>query len=88
MSYFSDKTSLNVVMGVVRRAIKSYGVKPREIRDIISLKILDPGLNIPSKAREEKARPLLEFIEKLKVKEGLEKRSNPHAVTMKEIRGF
>jgi hypothetical protein len=66
VSYFSDRTSLNVVMGVVRRAIKSYSVKPGEIRDIIGLKILDPGLNIPSKVREEKARPLLEFIERLK----------------------
>jgi hypothetical protein len=66
VSYFSDKTSLNVVMGVIRRAIRSYGVKPGEIRDIIGLRILDPGLNIPSKVREEKARPLLEFIERLK----------------------
>ena len=66
VSYFFDKIPLNVVMGVVRRAIKSYGVKPGEIRDIIGLKILDPGLNIPSKVREEKARPLLEFIERLK----------------------
>jgi hypothetical protein len=68
VSYFSDKsgkTSLNVVMGVIRRTIRSYGVKPGEIRDIIGLKILDPGLNIPSKVREEKARPLLEFIENL-----------------------
>ena len=66
VSYFSDKTSLNTVMGIIRRAIKSYGIKPGEIRDIIGLKILDPGLNIPSKVREEKARPLLEFIERLK----------------------
>jgi hypothetical protein len=66
VSYFSDRTSLNVVMGVVRRAIKSYGVKPGEIRDTISLKILDSGLNIPRKTREERARPLLEFIERLK----------------------
>jgi hypothetical protein len=65
VSYFSDKTSLNAVMGIIRRAIKSYGVKPGEIRDIIGLKILDPGLNVPRKTREEKARPLLEFIEKL-----------------------
>jgi len=66
VSYFSGEIPLEVVMGVVRRAIESYGVKPREIRDVISLEILDPGLNIPSKLREEKARSLLEFIERLK----------------------
>ena len=51
VSYFFDEIPLNVVMGVVRRAIKSYGVKPGEIRDIISLKTLDPALNIPRKMR-------------------------------------
>jgi hypothetical protein len=66
VSYFSDKTSLNAVMGIIRRAIKSYGIKPGEIRDIISLKTLDPGLNILSKVKEEKTKPLLEFIEELK----------------------
>jgi hypothetical protein len=65
VSYFSGETPLEVVIGVVRRAIKSYGVKPGEIRDLISLKALDPALNIPRKTREEKARPLLEFIENL-----------------------
>jgi hypothetical protein len=66
VSYFFGKTHLNVVKGVVKRVIESYGVKPREIGAIISLKTLDPALNIPRKTREEKAKPLLEFIEQLK----------------------
>ena len=65
VSYFFGRTPLEEVLGVIKRAIKSYGVKPREIGAIISLKTLDPALNIPRKTREEKAKPLLEFIENL-----------------------
>jgi hypothetical protein len=65
VSYFSGETRVNVVKGVVKRVTESYGVKPREIGAIISLKTLDPSLNIPRKTREEKARPLLQFIENL-----------------------
>ena len=66
VSYFFGKTPLHVVKGVVKMVIESYGVKPGEIGAIISLKTLDPALNIPRKTREERAKPLLEFIEKLK----------------------
>jgi len=65
VSYFFGKTPLNVVKGVVKRVIESYGVKPGEIGVIISLKTPDPALNIPRKTREERAKPLLEFIENL-----------------------
>jgi hypothetical protein len=65
VSYFFGKTPLNVVKGVVKRVIESYGVKPGEIGVIISLKTPDPALNIPRKTREKRAKPLLEFIEKL-----------------------
>ena len=64
VSYFFGKTPLNVVKGVVKRVIESYGVKPGEIGVIISLKTLDPALNIPRKTRG-RAKPLLEFIENL-----------------------
>jgi hypothetical protein len=57
--------SLEEVLGVIKRVIKSYGVKPGEIGAIISLKTLDPALNISRKTREERAKPLLEFIENL-----------------------
>jgi len=65
VSHFFGKTPLNVVKGVVKRVNESYGVKPGEIGAIISLKTLDPALNISRKTREERAKPLLEFIENL-----------------------
>jgi hypothetical protein len=65
VSYLFGKASLNVVKGVVRRATKTYGVKPRVIGAFITLKTLDPSLNISRKTREERARPLLKFIENL-----------------------
>jgi len=58
-------TFLEEVLGVIKRVIKSYGVKPGEIGAIISLKTLDPALNISRKTRKEEAMPLLEFIENL-----------------------
>ena len=58
-------TFLEEVLGVIKRVIKSYGVKPGEIGAIISLKTLDPALNISRKTREKEAMPLLEFIENL-----------------------
>jgi hypothetical protein len=63
-SHLFGKTSLNIVKGVVRRASKSYGVKPRVIGAFISLKTLDTALNI-SRTREERAQSLPEFIENL-----------------------
>ncbi|MFZ8783809.1 MAG: hypothetical protein ACO2OR_07530 [Desulfurococcaceae archaeon] len=49
VSYFFGRTSLEEVLGVIKRAIKSYGVKPREIGAFIALKTLDPALNISRK---------------------------------------
>ena len=63
VSHLFGKASLNIVKGIVRRAAKSYGVKPREVGAFITLKTLDPSLNISRKTREERARPLPEFIE-------------------------
>jgi hypothetical protein len=57
--------SLEEVLGVIKRVIKSYGVKPGEIGGIIDLKTLYPALNISRKTREVEAMPLLEFIENL-----------------------
>jgi hypothetical protein len=65
VSYFFGKTPLHVVKGVVKMVTESYGVKPGEIGAVISLKTLDPALNISRKTREERAKPLIEFIEKL-----------------------
>ena len=66
MSYLRGNTSINIVKGRIKRAVKSYGVKPEEIGAITSLLQIDPSLTIPRELREERARPLLEFIEELK----------------------
>ena len=62
VSHLFGKTSLNIVKGVIRRATKSYGVKPRVIGAFKSLKTLGTALNMSRKTREERARPLLDFI--------------------------
>jgi hypothetical protein len=49
--------------------LKSYNIKPGEVEAIINTLLLDPLVDIPRELREERARPLLEFIEELK-KEG------------------
>jgi hypothetical protein len=46
--------------------LKSYDIKPGEVEAIINTLLLDPLVNTPRELREERARPLLEFIEELK----------------------
>jgi len=65
-SYLRGNTPINIVKGRIKRAIESYGVKPEEICTLISLVQIDPSLTIPRELREERARPLIEFIEQLK----------------------
>jgi hypothetical protein len=65
-SYLRGNTPINIVKGRIKRAIESYGVKPEEISTIINLLQIDPSLTIPRELREERARPLIEFIEQLK----------------------
>jgi hypothetical protein len=55
VSYFFSRASLDEVLDV----------KTREIGAIISLKTLDPALDILRKTREKRAKPLLDFIENL-----------------------
>jgi len=64
-SYLRGKTPINIVKGRIKRAIESYGIKPEEVSTIISLLQVDPSLTIPRELREERAKPLLEFIENL-----------------------
>jgi hypothetical protein len=45
--------------------LKSYSIKPEEVEAIINTLLLDPLVNTPRKLREERARPLIEFIENL-----------------------
>jgi hypothetical protein len=80
-SYFFSRTPLERVVGVVKRAIKPYGVEPRD-EVIISLKTQDPGLNILRKVKEERAKPLLELIERLKGYEKYERLSFGNAISL------
>uniref|UniRef100_A0A7J3YVK9 Uncharacterized protein n=1 Tax=Ignisphaera aggregans TaxID=334771 RepID=A0A7J3YVK9_9CREN len=66
VSYLRGDTPINIIKGRIKRAVESYGVKPEEIGVIINLLQIDPLLTIPRELREEKARPLLGFIEELK----------------------
>jgi len=66
VSYLRGTTPINIVKGRIKRAVESYGVKPEEIGAIISLLQIDPSLTIPRELREERAKPLLYFIEELK----------------------
>jgi len=64
-SYLRGRTPMNIVKGRIKRAVESYGVRPKEVGAIISLLQMDPLLNAPKELREERARPLLEFVEEL-----------------------
>jgi len=64
-SYLRGRTPINIVKGRIKRAVESYGIKPKEVGAIISLLQIDPLLNVPKELREERAGPLLEFIEEL-----------------------
>jgi len=70
-SYLLGRTSLTVVEGRVRRAVESYGVSPGDVEAIVSSLLVDPLVNIPRELREERARPLLDFVSQL---EGDERR--------------
>jgi len=65
VSYLRGRTPINIVKGRIKRAVESYGISPKEVGAIISLLQIDPLLNVPKELREERARPLLEFIEEL-----------------------
>jgi hypothetical protein len=64
-SYLLGRTSLEVVEGRVRRAVESYGVSPEEVRAIVGSLLVDPLVGIPRELREERARPLLDFVKRL-----------------------
>ena len=64
-SYLLGRTSLEVVEGRVRRAVESYGVSPGDVEAIVSSLLVDPLVNIPRELREERARPILDFVKRL-----------------------
>jgi hypothetical protein len=64
-SYLLGRTSLEVVRGRVRRAVESYGVSPGDVEAIVSSLLVDPLVGIPRELREERARPILDFVKRL-----------------------
>jgi len=64
-SYILGRTRLEVVRGRVRKAVESYGVSPEEVRAIVSSLLLDPLLSTPEELREERIRPLMDFLKQL-----------------------
>jgi len=64
-SYLRGRAPINIVKGRIKRAVESYGVRPKEVGAIVSLLQMDPSLNTPKELREERAKPLLEFVEEL-----------------------
>jgi hypothetical protein len=65
-SFFRGKTSLQIVVGRVRRAVESYNVSVAEVKQIIGSLLIDPSINIPREIREEKAKELLKLVEEMK----------------------
>jgi len=64
-SYLLGRTSLEVVRGRVRRAVESYGVSPGDVEAIVSSLLVDPLVGTPRELREERTRPLLDFVKRL-----------------------
>uniref|UniRef100_A0A7J2TC18 Uncharacterized protein n=1 Tax=Ignisphaera aggregans TaxID=334771 RepID=A0A7J2TC18_9CREN len=64
-SYFRGKTSLQIVVGRIRRALKSYSVSLDDVKQIVNSLLLDPLINIPKQVREERAKELLKTVEDL-----------------------
>jgi len=64
-SYFRGKTSLEIVVGRIRKALESYNVSFDEVKQIVNSLLLDPSINVPKDVREEKARELLKTVEDL-----------------------
>jgi hypothetical protein len=65
-SFFRGKTSLQIVVGRIRRAVESYNVSVAEVKQIIGSLLIDPSINIPREIREEKAKELLKLVEEMK----------------------
>lgn len=66
-SFFRGKTSLQIVVGRVRRAVESYSVSVAEVKQIIGSLLIDPSINIPRDVREEKAKELLKLVENIEM---------------------
>ena len=64
-SYILGRTSLELIKGRIKKAVESYGVSPKDVSAIINSILVDPLINIPKELREEKTKPLIEFIEDL-----------------------
>ena len=64
-SYILGRTPLELIKGRIKKAVESYGVSPKDVSAIINSILVDPLINIPKELREERTKPLIEFIEDL-----------------------
>jgi sporulation protein YlmC with PRC-barrel domain len=68
-SYFIGKTPLEIVKGRIKRAVKSYEVNLKEVGAIANSILVNPSLNALKELREERAKPLIEFLNELEKSE-------------------
>ena len=64
-SYILGRTPLELIKGRIKKAVKSYGVSPKDVNAIINSVLVDPLINIPKELREERVKPLIGFIKDL-----------------------
>jgi hypothetical protein len=65
LSYAKGKTSLNILLGRIRRAIKSYGINRDDVLAIMDV-IQKSPVYLPTFSKEEKSSKLNPLKEKLK----------------------
>jgi hypothetical protein len=67
-NYVMVRTPRGIIKRKIRRIVKSYNVRLKEIEDRISMLLIDSLVNLSKKMKEENPRSLLEFIKKLEDK--------------------
>ena len=66
VSYIKGSTSLNLVLGRIRKALKSYDVTLNDIDILLKSIEVDPKYSTPMEVRREKIRELRKTLESLK----------------------
>jgi hypothetical protein len=62
-SYITRRSILKIVKRGIKKAIESYNVKPREVKELMGIVLVDPLIDASKKLREKKLKPLQGFIE-------------------------
>lgn len=64
ISYVNNKISYAMLVGRIKRCIKSYDVTPSDVRALIEAVIVDPALTASPDEKRKKLEPLLDLINK------------------------